>query len=286
MTEHAARLPSGPVDLTAIPADGTPGFTGDKAAGEAALAAMGNELADLQERLFAERTTGSTRNVLLVLQGMDTSGKGGTLRHTVGLMDPQGVRITSFKAPTDEEKEHDFLWRVRRALPGPGYVGVFDRSHYEDVLIVRVHGWRRAGGDRAAVRRHQRVRGRAGRRGHQDPEVRAAHLGRGAARAPARATRRSHQALEVQPRRPGRARAVAGVPRRLRDRARAYEHRPGALACDPERPASGTGTSRSGACCSTRCASSIRSGRRPTSTSTSSVVGSSTRRRSDRPPWP
>jgi PPK2 family polyphosphate:nucleotide phosphotransferase len=70
---------------------------------------------------------------------MDTSGKGGVLRHTVGLVDPQGVRITSFKAPTDEERQHRFLWRIRNALPQPGYIGVFDRSHYEDVLIVRVH---------------------------------------------------------------------------------------------------------------------------------------------------
>ncbi len=98
-------------------------------------------MADLQERLFAERAAGSERRVLLVLQGMDTSGKGGVLRHTVGLVDPQGVRITSFKAPTDEEKKHDFLWRIRSALPPAGQIGVFDRSHYEDVLIHRVHGW-------------------------------------------------------------------------------------------------------------------------------------------------
>jgi PPK2 family polyphosphate:nucleotide phosphotransferase len=71
---------------------------------------------------------------------MDTSGKGGVLRHTVGLVDPQGVKITSFKAPTAEERKHRFLWRIRNAVPHPGYVGVFDRSHYEDVLIVRVHG--------------------------------------------------------------------------------------------------------------------------------------------------
>jgi PPK2 family polyphosphate:nucleotide phosphotransferase len=70
---------------------------------------------------------------------MDTSGKGGTLRHTVGLVDPQGVKITSFKAPTEEEREHDFLWRVEKAAPAPGFIGVFDRSHYEDVLIARVH---------------------------------------------------------------------------------------------------------------------------------------------------
>ncbi len=76
--------------------------------------------------------------MLLVLQGMDTSGKGGTLRHTVGLMDPQGMRITSFKGPTKEELSHDFLWRIRKAVPSAGIVGVFDRSHYEDVLIARV----------------------------------------------------------------------------------------------------------------------------------------------------
>jgi PPK2 family polyphosphate:nucleotide phosphotransferase len=135
---HALRLPPGPVDLAAIPADGTPGFTGDKAAGTEALAQLGADLDELQERLFAEGASGSARRVLLVLQGMDTSGKGGTLEHTVGLMDPQGVRITSFKAPTKEELAHDFLWRIENALPKGGYVGVFDRSHYEDVLIVRV----------------------------------------------------------------------------------------------------------------------------------------------------
>lgn len=130
----------GPVDLTALPTDQTPGFDGDKKDAAAALAALGDELSELQERLWAERTTGSPRRVLLVLQGMDTSGKGGVLRHTVGLVDPQGVKITSFKAPTADELKHHFLWRIRRALPEPGFLGVFDRSHYEDVLIVRVHG--------------------------------------------------------------------------------------------------------------------------------------------------
>jgi PPK2 family polyphosphate:nucleotide phosphotransferase len=138
ITGAELRLPAGPVDLTAIPTDATPGFDGDKAAGEEALEGLGRELADLQERLFAEGTAGLSRNVLLVLQGMDTSGKGGTLKHTVGLMDPQGVRIHSFKAPSKEELAHDFLWRVENAVPGAGYIGVFDRSQYEDVLIVRV----------------------------------------------------------------------------------------------------------------------------------------------------
>ncbi|GAA1808831.1 polyphosphate kinase 2 family protein [Nocardioides hankookensis] len=140
MTAHPLHLPSGTVDLDAIPTDATPGFSGKKSDGKAQLFALGPELADLQERLFAEgRATGSHRRVLLVLQGMDTSGKGGTLKHTVGLVDPQGVRISSFKAPTKEELAHDFLWRIRKALPQAGYVGVFDRSHYEDVLIARVN---------------------------------------------------------------------------------------------------------------------------------------------------
>ena len=134
----AVRLAPGPVDLSAIDTDAAPGYDGDKASGTADLEAMREELADLQERLFAEGRSGGRRSVLLVLQGMDTSGKGGTLRHTVGLFDPQGVRITSFKAPTEEERSHDFLWRIEQALPEPGYVGVFDRSHYEDVLIARV----------------------------------------------------------------------------------------------------------------------------------------------------
>ena len=116
-----------------------PGVT-DRAAAESDLAATQDELADLQERLYAESKAGGTRSILLVVQGMDTSGKGGIMRHVVGAIDPQGVRITGFKAPTEEERAHDFLWRIRKALPQPGIVGVFDRSHYEDVLIHRVRG--------------------------------------------------------------------------------------------------------------------------------------------------
>ncbi len=133
-----ATGPSGPVDLTAIETDAAPGFDGSKTDGQQALIDLGPELAELQERLYAEGKSGGTRRVLLVLQGMDTSGKGGVVRSAVGLFDPQGVRITSFKAPTEEERAHDFLWRIRNAVPGAGYVGVFDRSHYEDVLIARV----------------------------------------------------------------------------------------------------------------------------------------------------
>ncbi|MEZ5094263.1 PPK2 family polyphosphate kinase [Nocardioides sp.] len=141
MRSDVLRLPPGPVDLTTFDAASAAGFPEDKDQGKEALAGLGAELAELQEQLFAQRGADHARSVLLVLQGMDTSGKGGVLKHTVGLVDPQGVRITAFKAPTDEEKKHDFLWRIKKALPGPGKIGAFDRSHYEDVLIVRVHEW-------------------------------------------------------------------------------------------------------------------------------------------------
>lgn len=136
----AMEVAPGPVDLTAYDTGATPGFDGSKEDGEDALAGLGDELADLQERLWAARTAGDRRRVLLVLQGMDTSGKGGVIRKALGLVDPQGLQIKAFKAPTPEELEHDFLWRVRKAVPTPGHIGVFDRSHYEDVLIHRVRG--------------------------------------------------------------------------------------------------------------------------------------------------
>ncbi len=89
--------------------------------------------------LYANSRSGETRSVLLVLQGMDTAGKGGIVKHVVGAANPQGIRYTSFGKPTEEELAHHYLWRIRNALPAAGHVGVFDRSHYEDVLIVRVH---------------------------------------------------------------------------------------------------------------------------------------------------
>ncbi|WP_083663909.1 polyphosphate kinase 2 family protein [Ornithinimicrobium sp. CNJ-824] len=117
----------------------TPEFDGGKAEGKAALQEVDDELDALQEMLFAGSTAGDRRRVLLVVQGMDTAGKGGIMRHVVGAVDPQGVQIRAFKKPTEEEKQHPFLWRIRKALPEAGMIGVFDRSHYEDVLVVRVH---------------------------------------------------------------------------------------------------------------------------------------------------
>lgn len=98
----------------------------------------GRRLAELQERLYAEGVAGGSRRVVVVLQGMDTCGKGAVIAHVVGAVDPQGVSVTSFRPPTPEEQRHSFLWRVRRAVPGPGMLGVFHRSHYEHVLIGRV----------------------------------------------------------------------------------------------------------------------------------------------------
>jgi PPK2 family polyphosphate:nucleotide phosphotransferase len=117
----------------------TPGYDGDKNDGRADLEAGRWPLEGLQERLFAQSVAGTaTGSVLLVLQAMDTAGKGGIVRHVVGAVDPQGVELASFKKPTAEELEHDFLWRIEKRLPDAGRLGVFDRSHYEDVLIGRV----------------------------------------------------------------------------------------------------------------------------------------------------
>ncbi|GAB7005964.1 polyphosphate kinase 2 family protein [Nocardioides sp. AN3] len=135
------RVPAGRVDLSTFSPEATPGFDGKKADGEEALADLGPTLLDLQTKLYAQRELADAPRVLLVLQGMDTSGKGGVLKHTVGLVDPVGLKITSFKAPTEEERAHDFLWRIERAVPQRGYLGVFDRSHYEDVLIARVRSF-------------------------------------------------------------------------------------------------------------------------------------------------
>jgi PPK2 family polyphosphate:nucleotide phosphotransferase len=127
-------------DLRAVDPGSTPGLKGGKRAAEADRAKLADRLSDLQEQLYAEGRSGGTRSVLLVLQGMDTSGKGGAIDHVVGQVDPAGVQITAFKTPTPQERRRGFLWRIRRRLPQPGDIGVFDRSHYEDVVAARVRG--------------------------------------------------------------------------------------------------------------------------------------------------
>lgn len=114
--------------------DDTSAIKGGKAEGQKKLARQVEKLDELQELLAAERK----HKVLIVLQGMDTSGKDGTIRHVMGGFDPQGVRVVSYKKPTEEELDHDFLWRIHKQVPGRGEVVIFNRSHYEDVLVVRV----------------------------------------------------------------------------------------------------------------------------------------------------
>lgn len=136
----ALRLPPGkPVNLADHDPAATPVGPTRKAKAALLLADMAAELDELQEALYAEGIGGGRRRLLLVLQGMDTSGKGGTIRHAAGVFNPQGLRIASFRKPTRAELRHDFLWRIRKQLPGPGIIGIFDRSHYEDVLVARVN---------------------------------------------------------------------------------------------------------------------------------------------------
>ncbi len=122
-----------------IETDASPGFSGTKGEAAAIQAERNERFAGLQEMLYANGRQGDHRSVLLVLQGMDTAGKGGIVEHVVGAGSPMGIRYTSFGKPTDEERAHHFLWRITKALPPAGHIGVFDRSHYEDVLVVRVH---------------------------------------------------------------------------------------------------------------------------------------------------
>jgi PPK2 family polyphosphate:nucleotide phosphotransferase len=125
--------PGQKVDLAKYDCGNT--FGRKKSDGEEALAANLAKLSDLQERIYAE----SKHAVLIVLQGIDAAGKDGTIRVIAGAFNPQGTPVTSFKQPTPKELAHDFLWRVHAAVPGKGEIGIFNRSHYEQVLIVRVH---------------------------------------------------------------------------------------------------------------------------------------------------
>lgn len=124
--------PGAAPDLAAVDANDTLGYK--RPAAEQATDEQLERLADLQERLWAE----GKRAVLIVLQGIDTSGKDGAIRKVAGAFNPQGCQVSSFKVPTPEELAHDFLWRIHRRVPAKGLIGIFNRSHYEDVLVVRV----------------------------------------------------------------------------------------------------------------------------------------------------
>jgi PPK2 family polyphosphate:nucleotide phosphotransferase len=126
--------PGSKVHIKDFDPDATP-LCGDKVEGKQRCIKLEERLGELQELLYAEHR----HKVLIILQGMDTSGKDGTVRHVMSGVSPAGVRVVSFKKPTGEELDHDFLWRVHAKTPGDGEIAVFNRSHYEDVLVVRVH---------------------------------------------------------------------------------------------------------------------------------------------------
>ncbi|MBN1304283.1 MAG: polyphosphate kinase 2 family protein [Anaerolineales bacterium] len=123
------------VDLNKWDPDGTHSYDGDKDSAKAAFARLNQKLERFQEILYAEHK----HKLLIVLQARDTGGKDSTIRRVFEHVNPQGVKVASFKVPTDEEMDHDYLWRVHKVVPGKGMISIFNRSHYEDVLVVRVH---------------------------------------------------------------------------------------------------------------------------------------------------
>nr|WP_200932472.1 PPK2 family polyphosphate kinase [Pseudorhodoferax sp. Leaf267] len=133
--QHAS--PKSRFKLAGIDPAAKPFSSGDKASDKAAVEALAVELDGLQNLFYADKRF----KLLVVLQGIDTSGKDGTLRGVFGRMSPLGVRTVGWKAPTEEEKAHDVLWRIHREVPRAGDIVVFNRSHYEDVLVPVVHGW-------------------------------------------------------------------------------------------------------------------------------------------------
>src|SRR6478735_8788543 len=136
----ALAAPCGDVDLAELDPAAMPIGPHSKSAAKRAVIDLSERLVELQSRLLAQGKSGSRRRVLLILQGMDTCGKDGVIKHVLGGLNPVGLRVASFGRPTRQELEHDFLWRIERQVPDPGIIGAFNRSHYEDVLVPRVHG--------------------------------------------------------------------------------------------------------------------------------------------------
>ncbi len=134
-TERYRVKPGKTIDLGSWDPNDTGAFEDGKKAGKKITAGLNSELEALQELFYAE----GKHKVLIVLQAMDTGGKDGTIRHVFEGVNPQGVKVASFKAPTPEEAAHDYLWRIHKQTPGKGEITIFNRSHYEDVLVVRVH---------------------------------------------------------------------------------------------------------------------------------------------------
>ena len=136
MKQHIVK-PGSKIKLSEWDPNNTGNFKGGKEEGLVEIAKLNEKLSELQEVLYAEHK----HKVLVVLQAMDTGGKDGAIRRVFDRVNPAGVRVASFKAPTAEELDHDFLWRVHKQVPGKGEMVIFNRSHYEDVLVVRVHNY-------------------------------------------------------------------------------------------------------------------------------------------------
>jgi polyphosphate kinase 2 (PPK2 family) len=179
-------------------------------------------LSALQDRLYAQ----DRWSVLLIFQAMDAAGKDGAIEHVFSGVNPQGCQVTSFKAPSSEELDHDYLWRCSRALPERGRIGVFNRSYYEEVLVVRVHEEilaaqkaarqpRRQEALAAALRGHRQLRAVPRTEWHADPQVLPEPVARRAEEALSRAHRRPGQELEVRAWRRTRTRPLGGVHERL-----------------------------------------------------------------------
>ena len=151
MKNSSSFRPSKSFKLADQNAAAKPLSSGDKAKDVLAVETLAKQIAALQEVFYAEHQ----RKLLIVLQGMDTSGKDGTVRGVFGTVNPLGIRTIAFKAPTVTEREHDYLWRVHNLVPGQGELVIFNRSHYEDVLITRVHDWI---DDAECKRRYQHIR--------------------------------------------------------------------------------------------------------------------------------
>ena len=126
--------------LVDIDAGSKPGFDGDQEAGERFIADSSSEIANYQRLMYANGIHGDTHRVLIVLQGMDASGKGGIVRHVFSQVDPMGIHYHGFGKPSEEDLAHDYLWRIRRELPSNGWISIFDRSQYEDIVMPRITG--------------------------------------------------------------------------------------------------------------------------------------------------
>ena len=184
---RATRIAPAPRSTsTTHPPDARLGLRDEKTA-RARTAKRAERMAELATMLMAEHK----RAVLVVLQGMDASGKDGTVKHCLGGLNPMSVRVAGFKAPNSTELAHDFLWRIHQVLPQRGEIGIFNRSHYEDVLVVRVEELVPEAGLEEALRGHQRLRAAPRERGHDRRQALPPHLRGGAGEALPRAHRGS-----------------------------------------------------------------------------------------------